>query len=357
MSFRVTGSACVSLALAATLASCGAKKDKSTTTPTASASELASDPALTGSVVNASHGDVVSSSADQSSSGASLYASGDDSDDSDSDTSSITKSCAVSGTSAVVTIKSTINRSKTSTSNSGTVTVTRTRTGSGAITRTWSKTDSTAVTCNTAATGANVDFQNPNGLKLEVSFERSRQDSKTYTGPRVSRSSSKSFSATGKRTVTWSSNDTTSDTSTTYIRNKQVVIKDVDQDVTMTNKDGASYASSLTINTTTDKPLVMKIERNKTGHAVVSKTIVSGEVVVQKDTDATITTTYSNLKLSSECKPVSGSATIVFKDSAGTTLKTLTLDASSSGEGQLKDSSGSEVEGFHLDDCDSEDSH
>lgn len=344
----------VSLVVIAALSGCGSKKDAAATAPSVSATSLVSDPALTGNVVNASHGDAVSAAADQSSSGASLALSGDDTDD---DKSSITKTCAVSGSSAVVTVKSTVNRSKSNTSNSGAVTVTRTRTGSGTSTRTWSRTDGTAVTCNTAANAANADFQNPSGLKLDVSFERSRVDSKTYTGPRLTRTSSKSFSSSGKRTVTWSSNDTTSDTSTTYIRNKQVVIKDVKQDLTMTNKDGQNFSSSLTINTASDQPLVVKIERNKTGHAVVSKTIVSGQVIVKKDTDATITTTYSNLKLSSECKPSSGSATIVFTDAAGAVLKTLTLSATSGGEGELKDSSGSEVEGFHLDDCDSEDKH
>jgi len=238
MSFNVksTGLLTVSVALMATLAACGAKSSKDTGTATATAAELAGDSQLQSSVVNASHGDTVTAAADQSSSGAGLMLSGNDDD---SDKSSVTKSCALSGSSAVVTISSTIDETKTSTSKSGTVTNTRTRTGSSTMTRTWSRTDGTAVTCNTAGKGANVDFKNPSGLKLDVSIDRSRDVSNTFVGPKLTRTSSKSFSVKGNHAVTWSSNDATGDGST-YVRNKSIVIKDVTRSMTMTNKDGVT---------------------------------------------------------------------------------------------------------------------
>jgi hypothetical protein len=159
--------------------------------------------------------------------------------------------------------------------------------------------------------------------------------------------------------VTWSSNDTGSDGSTTYVRNKSVVIKDVLQSLTMTNKDGQAVSSNLSINTAENAPLVVKVERDSATNAVVNKTFVSGQVVVKKDSDATITTTYTNLKLNfsdNSCSISDGTAQIVVTDSTGATLKTYTLGKSTDGEdGSLKDSSGSEVDGFALDPCDSED--
>ncbi len=348
------------VALISALGGCGTKDSSSTTTPTtATASAVVDDPQLQSSVVNATHGDAISASADQSASGASLRDGGssDATGSSDDDTSTITKTCAVSGATAVVTISSTISRTKTDTKKSGKVTLKHVATGSGTATRTWSRTDGAAVACNTAASGANVDFKNPSGLKLDLAFERSREVVNTFTSTALTRTSTKSFKASGKRAVTWSSNDVAADNATTYVRNKSIVITDVTHSLVMTNKDGVTVSSSIAINTTVDKPLVVKVERSKTDNTVTGKTIVSGQVVAKKDSDATITTTYADFKLGTdECKPVSGTATIVIADSAGTVLKTLVLEAGTTSDGELKDKdSGVEVEGFSLDNCDTED--
>lgn len=338
--------------------SCGKKDDDNNDNivSAVNASALVADPQLTSGVVNAAHGDAVAAAADQSGSESSLqFALADG----DNDGSTVTKSCTTNGNSAVVSVSSTINRSRTKTSGGvRVVTITATRTGKGTSTRTWSKTDGTAVACR-ADKGAAVDFENPSGVKLEVSFERNRSDSMTYTGPKVARTSSRTFKSSGNRTVTWSSNDATSADPLNYARNKSVVIKDVVQSLTMTNKDGQSVFSNLSINTAENAPLIVKVERNITTDAVVNKTFVSGQVVVKKDSDATITTTYSNLKLNfsdNSCSISDGTAQIVVTDSTGATLKTYTLGKSADGEdGSLKDSSGSEVDGFALDPCDSED--
>jgi hypothetical protein len=178
---------------------CGNSSSSGGVAAMATATELVSDPQLSGSVVNASHGDAISAVADQSTSGAGLLdastadASKSKSKDSDSDSSTVTKTCAVSGLTAVVSISSSIDRTKTDTRKSGTVTAERTRTGSGTMTRTWSRTDGVAVACNTGGSGANVDFQNPSGLKVDLAFERSREDKRTYTSTTLTRSSSRSF--------------------------------------------------------------------------------------------------------------------------------------------------------------------
>jgi hypothetical protein len=337
--------------------SCGGKSDNAGGTSPVTASQLISDSQLTAGIVNATHGDALAAASDQGASGARFELL---TGDSDNDSTNVTKTCAASadGKSAVVTVSATVNRTRAKTSGGGRVTVSATRTGSSTATRTWSRTDGTTVSCNGAATGANVNFQSPSGLKLDISFERSRNDSQTYTGPKLTRSSSKSFSASGKREVTWSSNDTTSDTTTTYVRNKSVIIKDTTYNLSMTNKDGGNTSSSVTMATADGAPLVVKVVRNKSSHAVESKTFVSGQLVAKKDSDATITTTYNNLKVKfsdSSCSIESGSANVVVTDAAGATLKTMTLGLNSDGDGSLEDSSGSEVEGFSLDPCDSED--
>lgn len=363
---------CICLASLST--SCGKKANSTEEPVTVTATQLVEDSQLTMGVVNASHGDAVAAAADQGASSSARLMMGDDDGvdnggghddsnddkDSDDDTSNVTKACTASsdGKSVTVTATSSVNRSRTKKSNGGRVTVTSTRTGSGTSTRTWSRADGSAVACTSDNSGVKADFKNPSGLKLEASFDRTRTDSKSYTGPKLTRSSSKTITSSGKRTVTWSSNDTSDDSGTTYTRSKSVLITDTTNSITLSNKDGQNITATLTIRTPTDSPLVVKVERNNSSHAVVSKTFVSGQVVVKKDSDASITTTYSNLKLNfadNSCSIIDGSAQIVVKDSSGATIKTLSLGKNSGGDSSLSDDSGTEVEGFALDDCDSED--
>jgi hypothetical protein len=127
----------------------------------------------------------------------------------------------------------------------------------------------------------------------------------------------------------------------------------------MTDKNGNTVATNLTINTSEASPLLVRVERDTTTNKVLSKTFMSGQIVVNKDNDALITTTYSNLKVNfadDSCSITDGSATIVITDSAGTALKSLKLGQNSGADSALFDESGNEVEGFVLDPCDSEDS-
>lgn len=348
------------LALITSLQSCGKKsKSSDNVPPVLSAAALVLDSQLTSSVVNAAHGDAVAAAADQGGSGSTFNFALTDSDNDDTTMSRI---CALSadGKSAVVTISSSINRSRTKTSGNGKVTITGTRTGNGTSTRTWSKTDGVAVACNATSTGAALNFQDPTNLKLDVVFERSRSDSLEISRQGFTRKSSKNFTSKGTRSITWAANSGTE--TTNYIRSKTVVIKDVNQSMVLTDKNGASFSTGLSINTLEGSPLVINVERKSptdiTPNAVVSKTFVSGAVETRKDSDAVMTTTYNNLKLKFEdrsCSIESGSAQIVIKDSTGAVLKTLTLGRDSSGESTLEDSTGAEVEDFALDPCDSED--
>jgi hypothetical protein len=342
------------------LTSCGVEAGNPSTKkpkpPSVDVVALIQDPQLTSSFINASHGDAVAAAADQGSSASSLnllLA------DSDNDNSTVNKSCAQSsdGKSAIVSVSANIDRSRTKSHAGGRVTISTSRTGSSTATRTWSRVDGAFVACNSTGTGANINFKDIPNLKLDIAFERNRSDMITYDGPRVTRTASKSFTSSGNRSVTWIANN--SDESTpTYSRSKSVAIKDVKQSLSMTNKNGETFATELIINTTAASPLVVDVERNTNTHAVVSKTFVRGEVVVNKDSDSIITTNYNSLKLNfsdNTCSIASGSAEIVIKDTSSEILQMFTLSVDANGESSLKNSAGEEVEGFALDPCDSED--
>ncbi len=134
--------------------------------------------------------------------------------------------------------------------------------------------------------------------------------------------------------------------------------------MSFSNASGVKKDIKLKIATKEGSPLVVTVERSVNGNAVRNRTLVSGTIIAQKDgseattSDGSIETTYHNLKVAisdGECTPSSGTASIAFKDASGTAIKTYELSIDSSGEAQLKDSAGVEVEGFELDGCDPED--
>lgn len=326
--------------------------------PTVNATDVVSDPQLTTSIVNAAHGDAVAASIDQGTSSTSFQLASADTND---DNTSATKTCNASpdGKSAIVSISANINRTRTKSSAGGRVTVKARRTGSGSSARSWSRIDGTPVVCKSDKTGAIIDFKNPTGLRLDVSFERNRSDEVTFTGPRLTRISSRAVSSAGTRIITWTSNDTSGGSASSYARQKTVVIRNTTHNLTMTDKDRNTVATKLTINTSEAAPLLVRVERDTATNKVLSKTFMSGQIVVKKDDDATMTTTYNNLTLNfadESCSITDGLAQIVISDSAGTTLKSLRLGKNSDGDSALFDDSGNEVEGFVLDPCDSEDS-
>jgi hypothetical protein len=342
------------------LNSCGVEAGNPSTKnpkpPSVDVVALIQDPQLTSSFINASHGDAVAASVDQASSASSLNFL---LTDSDNDNSTVDKSCAQSsdGRAAIVSVSANIDRSRTKSHAGGRVTISASRTGTSNATRTWSRVDGTPVACNSNGSGANVNFKDIPNLKLNIAFERKRIDMITYDGPRVKRTASKSFTSSGNRSVTWIANSSNESTPT-YIRSKSVAIRDVKQSLSMTNKNGETFATELIINTPAASPLVVDVERNTNTHAVVSKTFASGEVIVNKDSDSTITTIYNNLKLNfsdNTCSISSGSAQIVIKDTSSEVLQIFTLSVDANGDSSLKNSTGEEVEGFALDPCDPED--
>lgn len=332
------------------MTSCGKKSEDDSSNPV-SMTDIANDPSLTATVTNESIGEAISAGFDQGATTAGLALSGL------SLNGTTTKTCAVDGRKAVVSISSEINSSDTKTVAEGRATMAKTTTGKSSTTRTWSRTDNVAVACDASNTNARVDLKSPTNLMLEVAFTRERNSSRTLTSARGQKQRGSSFNASGVRTVTWLAPET-AETSTSYFRMKSVVSQ-VSRASSVTNKDGETKDMSLMMNVGADSPLRIEVERAKTGDAVLSKRFASGKTVSTKDSsEGTIETTFSNLKInivSGVCTPVSGGATIVFKDSAGTAIKTYTMTAAGADNVSLRDSSGVEVEDFALDSCDVED--
>lgn len=340
-------------ALAIQVAGCG-KGDSKRTDTLVTTTTIATDTTLSAGLANAHYSDALAASATQGTSAATLSLA-----DRDDDKTAVTRTCTTDGNKAVVQVTGEVDRSMIKTSKNGRNTLERTMKGESKMKRTWSRTDDTAVTCNSAGTAAQIDWTAPDKLQLEVEFERSRERTMTLKTPRTSKELSEKFSAEGKRTITWLASSQADDTATSYFRTHSVT-SEVKREMEIKNANGEKKELKIEINSKEDDPLVIKTERLKSNHSIASRTFVSGTMIARKeDADGTIETTYSNLKTtiaSNECSLASGSASIVFKDAEGTTVKTYTLSIDSEGEPQLVDSDDNQpVDGFSLEGCDPED--
>ena len=338
---------------------------------------IANDGNLSAGIANANYSDTLAASISQGASTASLALSegGDDKSD-------ILRTCVEEGNDAVVQITGSVAKSQTRISSEGKRTMERTTTGSSSMKRIWSNSTGAAVTCNQAKTAALITWSAPDNLKLEAEFERERERNMTVTTPKIVKTFSEKFKSSGKRVITWGTSSTAADTPTAFFRT-HTATWDATREMSLTSEKGVKNDVKLKLATKVGDPLIVTVERLVAGDAVVSRTLVSGTVIAQKDVEATsatgsndgssdgssdgsndgsndgsIETSYHNLKVAisdGECKASSGTASITFKDASGTTIKTYELSIDSSGDPQLKDSAGVEVEGFDLDGCDPED--
>jgi trimeric autotransporter adhesin len=337
---------------------CGSQSStESTSNNSVTASEITSDSQLVGVTVNAHYSDILANLSDQSAGLTSLTVTGTSSS-SETDSSSVLRSCVETGSTAVVTVTGTINKSKSKTSANGRVTTASSVTGSSTATRTWSRTDGTTVSCGTTKDYAKVNWKSPSGLQLVHTFTRERVQTSKVTGTKKSWDFGTTLKASGTRTSTWSANTSSSDTSTTFVRNKSIK-SDVTRAFTAKDKNGDTKSLTYAIKTKDADPLVVAVERQVSDQTVVSRTISSGTLVGTKDSDnSTVTWGFKNFKVSlssGDCKFESGTATITFADSAGTTLQSYTLTVDTSGDPVVTDSSGTLVDDFSLDACDPED--
>ena len=338
--------------------SCGKNSDEIDSSTSTLA--IANDSSLTAGVANANYSDALAATTSQ---GASTTLALSENED---DKSAVTRTCVEDGGNAVVQISSSIEKSKTVTTPRANRTIEHSITGSSTMKRTWSNTTGTAVTCNSEKSAAQISWTSPDNLKLEAEFERSRAREMKITTPKFEKDFSGSFKSSGKRTLIWGTSSTSADTADSYFRTHTATMEST-REMTISNDNGVKKEIQLKVTTKEGAPLIVSVERSVSGNAVLSRTIVSGTLVTQKEVekvsgsdsgDGSIETTYQNLKVDisdGECEASSGSASIAFKDSAGTTIKAYELSIDSSGEPQLKDSAGVAVEGFELDGCDPED--
>lgn len=223
--------------------------------------------------------------------------------------------------------------------------------------RIWSKTDGGTVSCDESARDASVNFLSPAGTRMELSFERTRPESRSIRGQRTWKAR-KNIKGTGKSLVTWSSNDSSKDTKKTYLRNSVLETIDSQYELTTDDKTGESRGMDVTVSTPGSSPLLIKTERDKKTNTVVSKMIVSGQTISKIATGEKMTITYNSLKINffdPYCSIGGGTAKIVISDNKDIEIKTLILAPKSSSSGILKDNSGKEIEGFSVDRCDVED--
>lgn len=318
------------------------------------------DDQIISGLVNISHGNALTSAADQGNLSDKSPNKSVAPNNKGDDLTILSKNCSASGAgrSAAVSSRVTVNRNMKKTVDMGSTTVTQSRTGNGSSSRVWSRTGTSAVECNATGFGAKIDFASPAGTRLKLTFDRARSDTTKLASRSDVKTSTKSFKAKGTSLVTWESNDTSNDTSKTYIRHNSVEIKNSQYQVAMIDDKGTKRRIGVSMSTAPELPLVILVERDHTTQAVVSKTIVSGYINSQIDSEVKLTTAYQNLKVNfadGQCSIASGSAKIVLYNDKDYEVKTLILEPRNNGEAALLDSRGVEVEGFSLDPCDLED--
>ena len=224
------------------------------------------------------------------------------------------KSCAVDGDNAVVSIESTISGSVEFTT--ARASISREVTGSGTTTRTWSQTDA-SVLCNDDATRAAIDWEagDISGLSLSAVIERSKSSSgsKTITSSGEEYTKSKSSSASGTRDITWISHTDNDDG--TFTRVKSVSSSITRSSDSSNSRTDESISLSLTVATVEDSELQITVVRDSTSKDLVSKLISSGSLKASESEESYVVTSFEDYLLSfsdESCEATSGKVTSQF---------------------------------------------
>ena len=309
-------------ALALTFVGCGAAQERNQTEQSeaqtaGSAKSVSSNSELSAAAVETVLTDSFESLLTQNSSGASLSLAGDEAADS-GDKSVYSRACVVEGDTAKVSISTTMDRSMTK--DRPNMSMSRTVSGSSTQTRIWSMTKSgvaVPVLCGPNNKAALIDWSGDlAGMKLDVSFERSRSHSISMTNKKKGKEKtwehSRSFSASGNRKIEWSAVDAAV---TTAIVREKTISSNVNRTVNVTKKDGSKEELAFAVKTSDDAPLKVRVERDKTTKALQKKTIKSGTIVATRNTDGRIESSFSDVVLSfdgKECVGDSGSVVTKF---------------------------------------------
>jgi len=323
------------------------------------------DDRVIGGLVNLIHGDVLTSAADQSkiplSDFVNLILGKLDREGylEDGDAGSVGKTCKPwsEGRSILVTSQANVGRRYQKKINNGNSTGLFEMEVNSYSERNWSRTDGESISCDKSVNDAKINFASPAGTRLELSYDRTRPETRKITGsPKIT--AFKTVKAKGTSVVTWSSNDSSEDTKKTYVRTSAIETKESQCYLSMLGENDVDRGMDVSISMPGGTPVVIKTERDRKTNMVVSKTIVSGQVNSTIDRRGKMTITYKNLKVNfadRSCSIGSGTASIVVYDEKRAEVKTLTLGSKSKGGRSLKDSSGKDLDGFSLDRCDLED--
>jgi hypothetical protein len=321
-----------------------------------SSSSMTGDSALSEQVIAESVADGIASLADQGTTSTSLNLAGAERE------SSVTKSCAVDGSNAVVTVSSEINHEIERDGKN--VSFTRVMTGSGTQTRTWSRTkDGAAVSveCGPGGKSAKIDWKEEDlaGLKLDMEFSRTRSVESTMVNNRrgTTRTTTSSFSVSGKRSSLWG--EVVDGAEQGFIVREKTVTSSVTRKLSAKNSQNLDRNLEFTVATAENAPLQVRVSRSISTSSVDSKLIRSGTIVASRVGDGRIETSFDNLLVkysAGECAAASGSVTTkIFKEGSAEADRELKLTVTD-GEVTLVDvSTGAEVEEFQFDACDPED--
>lgn len=177
---------------------------------------------------------------------------------------------------------------------------------SGNETRTW-----TPATCDVSSKFATVDWT-ASGLALNVAINRTinrtrtisvvRRNGETFTKTKVD-----NVIATGNRSVTWAANESTPG----FITRTKTINSEVIRTRSLTLDDGSTLETTSTVATVENSPLSVKVIRNATTHALVSKTVNSGTVKVTDKSGFYSLCTFKDVTFefgsrTDKCLPTSG---------------------------------------------------
>ena len=232
------------------------------------------------------------------------------------DHSTYRRACEVQDRQAKVTVSATIDRSQQFENRRRLVE--RSVEGNGDITRLWSR-EGGSVGCDESEKYADIERKSDfAGLSVAVDFQRQRRVQFSHTGKLSGRSfrSERQFSANGERSVNWTAQEI-DETADTLIRHLEIASK-VERKHTKENSRGQSKELQLVVETKADAPLLVDVERKYSNLQLVSKTIASGEIKVQRRRDGHLEAKFESLKVvydEEECRYESGSVTFkIFKD-------------------------------------------
>jgi hypothetical protein len=209
-------------------------------------------------------------------------------------------------------------------------------------TRTWAMADGT-VSCSDNKKQAVIPWTNIQGITTEVVFNisKSRESSLTNKKKGTTISSSHSVKAEGERTIAWS--NIASDSSVIV---QKSIVSSASRELTVVKKDGTEKVLSSNVVISSENPLIIAVERDKTSLEVVSRTISGGKVVATGKDGGRIETMFDGVKYTKEnkCMASEGKITgaIYAKD---TTEAKLTFEIKFDGESKtIVYSNGKEAE-------------